>query len=96
MPDIVCKLSSNEMKALGVSSRADMTRLRTECVISTEMTSSKIRVSISGVIFSSINVLVYALAIPISWLNLSCTHTYGYSHLVYFGSPVFLNSPVFM
>ena len=32
MPDIVCKLSSHEMEALGVSSRADMMRLRTECV----------------------------------------------------------------
>ncbi|CAG2202812.1 unnamed protein product [Mytilus edulis] len=31
-PDIVCKLSSHEMEALGVSSRADMMRLRTECV----------------------------------------------------------------
>ena len=31
-PDIVCKLSSYEMEALGVSSRADMMRLRTECV----------------------------------------------------------------
>ncbi|CAG2221755.1 unnamed protein product [Mytilus edulis] len=31
-PDIVCKLSSHEMEALVVSSRADMMRLRTECV----------------------------------------------------------------
>ena len=31
-PDIICKLSSYEMEALGVSSRADMMRLRTECV----------------------------------------------------------------
>ena len=31
-PDIVCKLSSHEMEALGVSCRADMMKLRTECV----------------------------------------------------------------
>ena len=31
-PDIVCKLSAHEMEALAVSSRADMMRLRTECV----------------------------------------------------------------
>ena len=31
-PDIVCKLSAHEMEALGISSRADMMRLRTECV----------------------------------------------------------------
>ena len=31
-PDIVCKLSSHEMETLGVSSREDMMRLRTECV----------------------------------------------------------------
>ena len=32
-PDIVCKLSYHEMEALGVSSRADMMRLRTVCQV---------------------------------------------------------------
>lgn len=31
-PDIVCRLSTHEMEILGVSSRADMMKLRTECV----------------------------------------------------------------
>ena len=31
-PDIVCRLSTHEMEILGVYSRADMMKLRTECV----------------------------------------------------------------
>ena len=61
-PDIVCKLSSHEMEALGVSSRADMMRLRTECdKYGTDKPQRVVSQYQALIIFSSINVLVYAL-----------------------------------